>query len=284
VSASEGNQEPRTTSSGAAAGGGLADREGGVRSGDLNWRHGALAVSAVAAVLAVIYFWPGKKPHSTPIGASPVTIRDTARTDARRTSQAAQARKTNSSRPETPVANTVPPGNSATAATSVPPKQSPFKNTGVTAHNIPPTVPESVKSSKPPIVQTPIETPPRTPTPVPSPVVVPPVALNGDFAIEVLSRTNRIVNGSSFPEDDRQLGELALGDIKVMAVFSGQRLPKGRLTLEWVLDRIPMGRKPVQLGQLVEYAAEPTAGTYEVVLRLEAKVIQSFTFRITPAK
>jgi hypothetical protein len=45
-----------------------------------------------------------------------------------------------------------------------------------------------------------------------------------------------------------------------------------------------MGRKPVQLGQLVEYAAEPTAGTYEVVLRLEAKVIQSFTFRITPAK
>jgi hypothetical protein len=105
-----------------------------------------------------------------------------------------------------------------------------------------------------------------------------------DFAIEVLSRTNRIENGLSFPFDDRILGELALGDIKVMAVFSGQRLPKGRLTLEWVLDGMPLGRKPVLMGQLVEYGAEPTVGTYKVVLRLEDKVIQSFTFRITPAK
>jgi len=113
---------------------------------------------------------------------------------------------------------------------------------------------------------------------------VPTPALADEFAIEVLSRTNRIENGSSFPVDDRILGELALGDIKVMAVFQGQHLPRGRLTLEWVLDGIPLGRKPVQLGQLVEYGAEPTVGTYKVVLRLGERVIQNFTFRITPGK
>jgi hypothetical protein len=98
----------------------------------------------------------------------------------------------------------------------------------------------------------------------------------------VFSRTNRIQDGSSFPVDDRVLGELAHGDIKVIVVFNGQRLPKGRLTLEWVLDSIALGRKPVQLGKLVEYGAEPTVGTYRVVLRLDEREIQSFTFRISP--
>jgi hypothetical protein len=108
--------------------------------------------------------------------------------------------------------------------------------------------------------------------------------LRDDFTIEVLSRTNPIENGSSFPWDDSGLGELALGDIKVLATFNGQRLPKGRLTLEWVLDGIPLGRKPAQLGRVVEYGAEPTAGTYKVVLRSDEKIIQNFTFRITPTK
>lgn len=264
MSSAEGNPDRGTEDSGQPPHRGLADREVDPRAGGLTWRHAVLAALAVGAVLALIFFWPAKKP--TPIRPSQVTVRP-------------------APKPAPPAPPRVDPGGKQTViarndkpAVSPPSLPTPPKPTA-----FPRRVPSAVTLPPPP-AKAPQVTAALTipPPPAQTPAALP--SKNDDFAIEVLSRTNRIEDGSSFPFDDRILGELALGDIKVMTVFTGQRVPKGRLTLEWVLDGVPLGRKPVRLGQLVEYGAEPTVGTYKVLLRLEEKIIQSFTFRITPAK
>ena len=119
----------------------------------------------------------------------------------------------------------------------------------------------------------------KDPEPPPPP---PPPPRDRDFGLTVYSRDRAIVEGSSFPEGDQVLGELAAGDLKFAVAFKGQSLPRGKLTLEWTIDDVSLGPKPVLLGQVVEFRDEPTSGTYKVTLRLDKEEIRSFTFRITP--
>jgi hypothetical protein len=98
----------------------------------------------------------------------------------------------------------------------------------------------------------------------------------------VYSRSHLLDNGQTFSIDDRELGQLALGDIHAVVNYKGQRLPKGPLTLEWSLDGIDLGRKNVQIGSVVDYRAEPHAGNYTAVLRLNGVEMGKFQFRISP--
>lgn len=272
------------------------------RAGGLKLVHLALAVAAVLGVIALIVFWPGRKPQTTQFRQpAPIVL----------PSKPAQQPAVPNAQPPVPPKK-ASPGQSGTLlsggthpSNGLPPPvpapvhrkpsplgpKAPIESERTTVSQTvkrPRASPTSQTSQTPPMgggpqiaktAQTPPPPIPERPLPVPAPPT-----LSDDFAIDILSRSNPIENGSSFPVDDQILGELALGDIKVMVEHRGQRLSTGRMTLEWVLDGIPLGRKPVQLGQLVEYAAEPTVGTYKVVLRLGEKVIQNFTFRITPAK
>jgi serine/threonine-protein kinase len=107
--------------------------------------------------------------------------------------------------------------------------------------------------------------------------------LAADFDIAVFSREHPIQEGSSFAYGDQVLGELAHGDILASVSFNGPQQPRGRLTLEWVVDGVVMSsRAPVTLGRKTEYGNEPTAGTYVVTLYDDARVLKRFTFRITP--
>jgi len=101
------------------------------------------------------------------------------------------------------------------------------------------------------------------------------------FVLEVYSRDKPLENGMSFSAQDATLGELGQGDIMAKVTAFGPA-PKGKLTIEWVLDQVQMDAKIIRPNSLVEYGNHPTAGTYRVVLRLDAKPVQTFTFRITP--
>jgi len=173
------------------------------------------------------------------------------------------------------------------------PKRSPFGK-----------LPETAKATNPPARPQPLVPAPRTPLPTgpksvaiplqsrPSGVVQPPLpppsapppVLADQFTIDVYSRINPILNESSFPVDDSVLGQLADGDLKAQVVFGGQVLPKGRFTLEWQLDSISPGPKPVLLNQVVGYNAEPTVGTYQLIFRIDKAVVKTFRFRISPAR
>ena len=138
---------------------------------------------------------------------------------------------------------------------------------------------------RPPAARLPVQ-PPVVRPPVQPPVERPPVQtpLADQFAIDVYSRITKIQYDTSFPADDSILGQMAEGDLKAQVVFSGTVLPKGRFTLEWQLDGISPGPKPALLNQVVEYNAEPTVGSYKVILRLDRNVLKTFTFRITRAQ
>ena len=101
------------------------------------------------------------------------------------------------------------------------------------------------------------------------------------FVLDIYSRDHRLENGTTFSSQDPTLGELGQGDIKAKVTVFGA-LPKGKLMIEWVLDQVPMDAKIIRPNSVVEYGNEPTPGTYRVVLRLDAKPVQTFTFRITP--
>jgi hypothetical protein len=103
-----------------------------------------------------------------------------------------------------------------------------------------------------------------------------------EFDLRVYSRHHQLENGQSFPIDDAELGQLAMGDIQTAVDYNGQRVLKGLLTLEWSLDGLKLGAKPIRVGSLVEYKAEPHVGTYKVVLSLNGVEMRSFVFRITP--
>jgi len=82
---------------------------------------------------------------------------------------------------------------------------------------------------------------------------------------------------------DQQLGELGAGDLKATVQYDGAQPPRGVLTLDWAIDGLLMGLpKRVAPNQVVEYGNEPTAGSYTVTLRLDARPVQTFTFRISP--
>ncbi|MCX6625400.1 MAG: hypothetical protein NTY38_30945, partial [Acidobacteria bacterium] len=102
------------------------------------------------------------------------------------------------------------------------------------------------------------------------------------FTLSALSRGNRITEGSSFPANDTVLGELGDGDLKILVQLDGGRVPRGKLSVEWYLNGVRMDRRPAVLNQVVEYGNQPTPGTYEVLLKLNERAVQRFTFRITP--
>jgi hypothetical protein len=153
----------------------------------------------------------------------------------------------------------------------------------LTARNIPATAPKLVPS-KPPAEQTPVQAPTSTPPPDLTPITP-------QFTIDVLSQgTNRIDPGLSFSAADPQLGEMAQGDLKALITFEGQHLKSDRLELKWIIDNVVMERKTVILpldprakhAVMVTYGNEPTPGTYRITLEQKGRLVQSFTFRITP--
>jgi serine/threonine protein kinase len=109
--------------------------------------------------------------------------------------------------------------------------------------------------------------------PVPLPLHVPEIA--------VFSRTTKIDPDSSFGYSDPTLGEMGYGDLKAIVQTDGPP-PKGRLTLEWCLDDICQGPKPVSVNRPVDYNNEPTTGRYKIILRANSKPVKTFAFRITP--
>jgi hypothetical protein len=116
----------------------------------------------------------------------------------------------------------------------------------------------------------------------PPPVQVDPTAAQG-FTIDILSRgTHRIESGSSFRADDPELGELGHGDLSALINFEGQHMPPGRLTLVWTIDGVVMDSHPAVLKRMIEYGNEPSPGTYKIMLKSNGRVVQTFTFRITP--
>ncbi len=115
----------------------------------------------------------------------------------------------------------------------------------------------------------PVRTPPPPSTPEPS------------LDLTVFSRTRKLENGLNFSYGDPTLGELGHGDLKALVRATGA-LPKGKLTLDWIVDGLRMDSKQVSPNQQVEYGNEPTAGTYKVTLRLDAKELKTVVFRITP--
>jgi hypothetical protein len=96
----------------------------------------------------------------------------------------------------------------------------------------------------------------------------------------VFSRTRKIENGISFAYHDPVLGEMGHGDLT--AVVQTNAVPKGKLTLEWVVDDIRMDFKQVVPNRPTEFANEPTPGSYRLILRLDSKPLTTFVFRITP--
>jgi serine/threonine protein kinase len=115
-----------------------------------------------------------------------------------------------------------------------------------------------------------------------------PVAVEDRVSLSIFSRTKPIEPGLSFSVKDPTLGELAAGDLKVAVSVNGP-LPKGQLSLLWMLDGVPMDLKTVTVKAVegrgltwAEYGNEPTPGTYRVVLTADKKVLKDLTFRITP--
>jgi serine/threonine-protein kinase len=107
---------------------------------------------------------------------------------------------------------------------------------------------------------------------------MPPDALE----IAVYSRQHKLTPGISFGYRDPVLGEMGYGDLKVRVESKGP-VPKGKLTLEWVVDEIRTEVRPIGPNQLAEYGNEPTAGLYKVTLWLDGKTkLRTFTFRISP--
>lgn len=131
-----------------------------------------------------------------------------------------------------------------------------------------------------------VKTPPPPP-PIEKPDLTP---ITPQFTIDVLSQGNRIDPGLSFSAADPQLGEMAQGDLKALITFEGQHLKSDRLELKWIIDNVVMERKTVILppdprakhAVMVTYGNEPTPGTYRVTLEQKGRLVQSFTFRITP--
>jgi hypothetical protein len=107
-----------------------------------------------------------------------------------------------------------------------------------------------------------------------------PVAEPNGYTIEVFSRTHPIQNGSTFSFNDPVVGELGLGDLRV--VVNGQPPARGRLQLEWSVDGIAVDARAVALKRIVEYGNEPSAGLYRLTLTLHGRPLQTFSFRITP--
>jgi serine/threonine protein kinase len=132
--------------------------------------------------------------------------------------------------------------------------------------------PAQRQATPPPVV--PVSRPPQVEQPRP------PVAEPNGYTIEVFSRTHSIQNGSTFSFNDPVLGELGLGDLRV--VVNGQPPARGRLQLEWSVDGIAVDARAVALKRIVEYGNEPSAGLYRLTLTLHGRPLQTFSFRITP--
>jgi len=129
------------------------------------------------------------------------------------------------------------------------------------------------------------------PKPEPGPEPGPSLPITPQFTIDVLSRgTNRIDPGLSFSAADEQLGEMAQGDLKALITFEGQHLKSDLLELKWIIDNVVMERKTIKLPLdpgakhtvMVPYGNEPTPGFYRITLEQRGRLVQTFTFRITP--
>jgi serine/threonine protein kinase len=172
--------------------------------------------------------------------------------------------------------NPRPKSGSAPPSEARPARTAPAANT--MAQNVPPREPQRVA---PPAVRPPPRANPPPVRPQPPVPDVPVPAQASGFDIAVLSRTRKIEPGVSFSYRDPVLGELGHGDLRAFVQASGT-VPKGKLTLEWVVDGVSMDVKTVAPNQLVEYGNEPTAGQYRVTLKVDAKPVKTFVFRITP--
>ena len=176
-----------------------------------------------------------------------------------------------------PSGKTPPPSSEVVEKRVEPPVAAPLPQDPASKKNVP----------RPSPMPTPPEPPPeKTPQPEQPPVQAPPPPppIGNQFTISVYSRINPILDGLSFPVDDAVLGQLADGEISAQVVFTGTVLPKGRFTLEWQMDGISSGPKPMSLNQVVKYNAEPTVGAYRLILRLDKTELKTFTFRISPAR
>lgn len=98
--------------------------------------------------------------------------------------------------------------------------------------------------------------------------------------LAIYSRSRKLENSVAFPYNDPTLGELGHGDLKAVVQVTGP-VPKGKFTLEWLVEGMRMDARTITPNHVIEYGNEPTAGTYVVKLRLDAKELKTFVFRIT---
>jgi serine/threonine-protein kinase len=95
------------------------------------------------------------------------------------------------------------------------------------------------------------------------------------------SRERKIEPGTNIPYRDPELGEMALGDLSAVVQTTGPAM-KGKLTLEWSLDDIPMGAPQIVIpNKPMPYGNEPTPGQYKIILKLNGAALSTSTFRIT---
>jgi len=95
------------------------------------------------------------------------------------------------------------------------------------------------------------------------------------------SRDHKIESGISFSYRDPELGEMAHGDLTAVVESTGP-LPRGKLTLDWMVDEIPMGAPQIVVpNRPIPYGNEPTPGSYKVTLKLDGNPLKSGIFRIT---
>ena len=109
--------------------------------------------------------------------------------------------------------------------------------------------------------------------------LLPPQAASMELVL--YSRQSKIEPGASFSYRDPELGEMAHGDLTAVVQTTGPLL-KGKLTLEWALDDIPMGAPQIVIpNKAAQYGNEPTPGQYRITLRLNGATLKTSTFRIT---
>jgi len=233
---------------------------------------GAGAVLLALLVAGLLLMRPGRSSHTTAArGAPPSASVGPGPAAAARPTPAPEQTKVRA-----PLAKTVRQQPRDVAGAAAPRMaETRLRTSAMASPATPPTPPR-----EPPLVPAPVpEQPTRLQPAAPPRPTAPPGPTTPEIAI--FSRTRKIDPGSSFGYRDPDLGEMAYGDLKAVVQAAGPA-PKGKLTLEWCLDDLCLGPKPVRLNQPMDYANEPTAGAYRIILRMNSRPINTFVFRITP--